>query len=157
MSLLSFCLSIRVHVCFSASVRARDLTLACQVRRALILTEWLWLFDTLRNTSLFQASLYLLFFVCVRVFRAEANDTSIKQKAPIREYSGVAFELRMFGRATAPLSSAHVRVNDKGAHARRTLAVRDVGQDAVEVLDLLAPRLISHHTPILGLILRGGA
>ena len=144
-----------MHVCFSASVRARDLTLACQVRRALILTEWLWLFDTLRNTSRFQASLYLLFFLCV--FCAEANDTSIKQKAPFREYSGVAFELRMFGRATAPLSSAHVRVNDKGAHARRTLAVRDVGQDVVEVLDLLDSRLVSHHTPVFGLILRGGA
>ena len=40
-------------------------------------TEWLEVFDTLRNTSRFQASLYLL--LCV--FCVDANDTSITQKS----------------------------------------------------------------------------
>ena len=60
----------------------------------------------------------------------------------------VPFELRMFSRAAALLSTAHVRVNDELTNTRRTLAVRDVGQDVMEVLDLLDSRLVLHHTPV---------
>ena len=63
----------------------------------------------------------------------------------------------MFSRAAAFLSSAHVRIDDELAHARRTLAVRDVGQDVMEVLDLLDSRLVLHNTPCFGSVLMWGA
>ena len=42
-------------------MRSCTLDSTSRAERALIFTEWLWLFEILRNTSRFQASLYRLF------------------------------------------------------------------------------------------------
>ena len=85
--------------------------------------------------------------MCV-LLSGERRKQQTNKTCPFREYSRVPFELRMFSRAAALLSTAHVRVNDELTNTRRTLAVRDVGQDVMEVLDLLASRLVLHHTPV---------
>ena len=64
-------------------------------------------------------------------------------------HRGVAFNLAMLGRTATFLSPAHVRVDYKVAHRRRALAVRDISQDSVEILDFPTPRLVLDHTPFL--------